>query len=151
MYLLLFACHFSIIIVVPTMSSGWCVCLCTQSLSSTPVPLLILIYPTLQFPSILFSLYILYATTTRLLSLILLFSTLWWCWWWCWGNWESITSARAKATKCKLKMKKNLSDVLCHTKWEKGISLALSLLLFLCSLMQHDCQPWVRLISWINL
>lgn len=106
MYLLLFACHFSIIIVVPTMSSGWCVCLCTQSLSSTPVPLLILIYPTLQFPSILFSLYILYATTTRLLSLILLFSTLWWCWWWCWGNWESITSARAKATKCKLKMKK---------------------------------------------
>lgn len=152
--LLLFACHFSIINVVPTMSSGWCVCFppCYVHIArlqqQSPAPSLshiaIPIYPFL----------VMYATSTRLLSLILLFFTLWWCWcwWWCWGNWESITSARAKAKKCKLRDEKQISHSPRHHEVRKGNFFGfISASLFLCSLMQHDCQPWVQLISWINL
>lgn len=109
MYLLLFACHFSIIIVLlsTVRRVAWCVCstlslslsmLCTHQHS----PFFFHIAHFSTFSSFLplsFSLFVRYAT--RLLSLILLFQTPWW--WWCWGNWESITSARTKAKKCKLR------------------------------------------------
>lgn len=83
MYLLLFACHFSIIILVADVVEWSCAYAFAQSRNKMQA------LPMLSISSLL--------VMRRRDCLVWYYYSL--AWWWCRGNWENITSARAIAKK----------------------------------------------------